>query len=109
MGFCDHVDVIEIGGDRVTVFRQGADPVLARIDARGVAPVRISLCVHAHRADGEDSAMATIVIRGATTNMMDDLERAIDDAVNVVKAVVRVRPSASCAHPNLLFLHARVR
>ena len=23
-GFCDHVEVIEIGGDRVTVFRQGA-------------------------------------------------------------------------------------
>jgi T-complex protein 1 subunit theta len=35
--------------------------------------------------------MATVVIRGATTNMMDDLERAIDDAVNVVKAIVRVR------------------
>ena len=33
--------------------------------------------------------MSTIVLRGATSNMMDDLERAIDDAVNVVKAVVR--------------------
>jgi len=42
--------------------------------------------------------MATFVIRGATTNMMDDLERAVDDAVNVVKAVVRVRTRCHQRH-----------
>jgi len=33
--------------------------------------------------------MSTIVVRGATVNLMDDVERAIDDAVNVVKAIIR--------------------
>jgi T-complex protein 1 subunit theta len=32
---------------------------------------------------------ATIVLRGGTTNVLDDLERAIDDGVNVIKAVVK--------------------
>jgi len=61
MGYCDIVEVTEIGGDRVTIFRQ----------------------------EKEESQMSTIVVRGATTNLMDDIERAIDDAVNVVKAIVR--------------------
>ena len=33
--------------------------------------------------------MATIVVRGATENIMDDFERAIDDGVNVYKAVTK--------------------
>ncbi|CAG8545641.1 7316_t:CDS:10 [Cetraspora pellucida] len=61
MGFCDIVETVEIGGDRVTVFRQ----------------------------ENEISKTATIVIRGATQNFLDDAERAIDDGVNVVKAVIR--------------------
>ena len=39
--------------------------------------------------DREDNAVATIVIRGATTNIMDDIERAIDDGVNCFKALTR--------------------
>ncbi|RGB24868.1 T-complex protein 1 theta subunit [Rhizophagus diaphanus] len=62
MGHCDVVETVEIGGDRVTVFRQGKD---------------------------EKSKTATIVIRGATQNVLDDIERAIDDGVNNVKAVTR--------------------
>jgi len=60
-GFVDVVETIEIGGDRVTVFRQ----------------------------ENEKTRMATIVVRGATTNRMDDIERAIDDGVNVVKSIMR--------------------
>ena len=34
--------------------------------------------------------MSTIVIRGATDNYMDDIERAIDDGVNVFKGLCKV-------------------
>ncbi|TGZ85096.1 T-complex protein 1 [Ascodesmis nigricans] len=61
MGKIDVVETEEIGGDRVTVFRQ----------------------------ENEVTKTATIVIRGATQNHLDDLERAVDDGVNVVKAITR--------------------
>ena len=60
-GFIDIVEAIEIGGDRVTVFRQ----------------------------ENERTRTATILLRGATANRMDDIERAIDDGVNVVKSIIR--------------------
>ena len=61
MGQCDVVETVEIGGDRVTVFRQ----------------------------EKEATRTATVVVRGATTNQMDDVERAIDDGVNVVKGIIK--------------------
>ncbi|KAH0612363.1 uncharacterized protein H6S33_010415 [Morchella sextelata] len=61
MGNVDVVETEEIGGDRVTVFRQ----------------------------EDETTRTATIVIRGATQNHLDDVERAVDDGVNVVKAITR--------------------
>ncbi|KAH7117850.1 chaperonin Cpn60/TCP-1 family [Dendryphion nanum] len=61
MGSIDVVETLEIGGDRVTVFRQ----------------------------ENEQTRTATIVLRGATQNHLDDVERAIDDGVNVVKAITR--------------------
>ncbi|KAL8283198.1 hypothetical protein RQP46_005976 [Phenoliferia psychrophenolica] len=61
MGQCDVVETVEIGGDRVTVFRQ----------------------------EQEATRTATVVVRGATTNQMDDVERAIDDGVNVVKGILK--------------------
>lgn len=33
--------------------------------------------------------MSTVVIRGSTENIMDDIERAIDDGVNTFKALSR--------------------
>lgn len=66
MGFCDVVETVEIGSDRCTVFRQ----------------------------EDEKTRTSTIVLRGSTSNTLDDLERAMDDAVNVVKAV--------CKDPRLL-------
>lgn len=62
MGHIDVVETLEIGGDRVTVFRQD---------------------------EGAITRTATIVLRGATQNYLDDVERAIDDGVNAVKAVTR--------------------
>ncbi|KAJ1306027.1 hypothetical protein OPQ81_010740 [Rhizoctonia solani] len=66
-GSVDVVETIEIGGDRVTVFRQ--DPPFG--------------------SAAEKSKTATIVLRGATANTLDDMERAIDDGVNVIKALVK--------------------
>ncbi|KAJ8068120.1 hypothetical protein OCU04_003692 [Sclerotinia nivalis] len=61
MGSVDIVETLEIGGDRVTVFRQ----------------------------ENETTKTATLVLRGATMNHLDDVERAVDDGVNVVKAITR--------------------
>ncbi|KAL8717211.1 MAG: hypothetical protein Q9225_005532 [Loekoesia sp. 1 TL-2023] len=61
MGKIDIVETLEIGGDRVTVFRQ----------------------------ENDATRTATLVIRGATQNHLDDVERAIDDGVNVIKAITR--------------------
>lgn len=65
-GTVDVLETIEIGGDRVTVIRQ---------EESG--------------GSGERSRTATIVLRGATTNVLDDMERAVDDGVNVIKALVK--------------------
>jgi len=61
LGACAHVHVKEIGSTRCTIFD--------------------------HESDG--SRVATIVVRGSTPNIMDDVERAIDDGVNVVKSMTR--------------------
>ncbi|OAA50002.1 T-complex protein 1, theta subunit [Beauveria brongniartii RCEF 3172] len=61
MGNIDIVETMEIGGDRVTVFRQ----------------------------EDEVTRTATLVLRGATQNHLDDIERAVDDGVNVVKAITK--------------------
>lgn len=61
MGSIDVVETMEIGGDRVTVFRQ----------------------------ENGTTRTATLVLRGATMNHLYDIERAVDDGVNVVKAITR--------------------
>lgn len=38
----------------------------------------------------EEGAISTVVIRGSTDNLMDDIERAVDDGVNTFKVLVRV-------------------
>ncbi|KAF8441291.1 chaperonin Cpn60/TCP-1 family [Boletus edulis BED1] len=70
-GYVDVFETTEIGGDRVTVLRQ------LRQDEPGF-DVRT-----------EKARTATIVLRGATANHLDDLERAIDDGVNVIKALLK--------------------
>eukprot|EP00164_Ancoracysta_twista_P002001 GFYU01002639.1.p1 GENE.GFYU01002639.1~~GFYU01002639.1.p1 ORF type:complete len:544 (+),score=202.27 GFYU01002639.1:100-1731(+) len=61
LGYCDKVYVKELGGRNVTVFSQ----------------------------EKEESKVSTIVIRGATENMLDDVERAIDDGVNTYKVMCK--------------------
>ncbi|KAA1081206.1 T-complex protein 1 subunit theta [Puccinia graminis f. sp. tritici] len=61
-GYVDVFETIEVGGDRVTVFRQD---------------------------DETKTRTSTIVLRGATTSSLDDVERAIDDGVNVIKGLLK--------------------
>jgi len=61
LGFCDVVTTEEIGSTPVTIFRQ----------------------------DAEHSAISTLVVRASTQNILDDIERAIDDGVNVYKGLLR--------------------
>lgn len=76
LGHCDVVTVEEIGSTQVTIFRQNKD----------------------------DSAVSTLVVRGSTDNIMDDVERAIDDGVNVYKSLCkdsRFVPGAAAAEIEL--------
>ena len=62
MGYADVVSVQELSSRLVTVFRQ---------------------------LEGEDSGISTIVLRGATMNMLDDMERAVDDAVHTARQLCK--------------------
>uniref|UniRef100_A0A674K9B8 T-complex protein 1 subunit theta n=1 Tax=Terrapene triunguis TaxID=2587831 RepID=A0A674K9B8_9SAUR len=61
MGHCNSVYLSEVGDTQVVVFKH----------------------------EKEDGAISTIVIRGSTDNLMDDIERAIDDGVNTFKVFTR--------------------
>ena len=63
MGTADEVTVKEIGSQKVTVISR----------------------------DERDNRVATILLRGSTKSLLDDSERAIDDGINTVKAMVRDR------------------
>lgn len=60
-GHCDSVRVEEIGDTSVIVFKQ----------------------------ESQDTPITTVVVRGATDNVMDDIERAIDDGVNTYKCLTK--------------------
>lgn len=61
MGYCDEIIQEELSANVVTIFRSNT----------------------------EESRIATIVLRGPTKNILDDLERAVDDGVNNYKALCK--------------------
>uniref|UniRef100_A0A7C8ZZY3 CCT-theta n=1 Tax=Opuntia streptacantha TaxID=393608 RepID=A0A7C8ZZY3_OPUST len=61
LGYVDSISVEEIGGVTVTVVRN----------------------------EGGGNSLATVVLRGSTESILDDLERAVDDGVNTYKAMCR--------------------
>jgi len=57
------------------------------------------------RQESGQTRTATVVLRGATQNHLDDVERAVDDGVNVVKAITRdsrLIPGAGAAEMQLV-------
>jgi chaperonin GroEL (HSP60 family) len=48
------------------------------------------------RQEAEDSRISTLVVRGATNNLLDDIERAVDDAVNVYKVCHTLLHARAC-------------
>ena len=61
MGTASEVRVIEVGSEKITLFKR----------------------------ETEDCRLATIILRGSSKNLLDDLERAIDDAVNNYRNAIR--------------------
>jgi T-complex protein 1 subunit theta len=61
LGFADEVNFKEISSQKCIVFKR----------------------------DKEENRMSTIVLRGSTTSVLDDLERAIDDGCNTIKILCR--------------------
>lgn len=87
MGHCDSVYLTEVGDTQVVVFKHGKLPffflfgqLFLLLRFNGMFP----------STDKEDGAISTVVIRGSTDNLMDDIERAVDDGVNTFKLLVRV-------------------
>lgn len=80
MGHCDEVKVDEIGDTPVVVFK--------------IAEVK--------------SKISTIIIRGSTDNIMDDVERALDDGINVYKMLTRDPRLVAGAGANELELDRQV-
>jgi len=77
MGTCSLIEIREVGGRKICVFSQDLD---------------------------EDTAVATIVIRASTDNVLNDVERAIDDGVHAVKAILedgRLLPGAGAVELEL--------
>jgi T-complex protein 1 subunit theta len=63
MGHCDFVETKQLGGRSVTVFRQ----------------------------ESESGKVASIILRSATKNVLDDLERTVNDGINTVKTLCKDR------------------
>lgn len=65
-GFCGKITTQEIGATRVTIFSQETK---------------------------DETGVATILLRASTNNILNDVDRAVDDGVNVVKSMCKNAPA----------------
>lgn len=99
MGRCDSVYLTEVGDTQVVVFKHGQSLLKKKML---IFKPNISFCkVEVQQmllwcclllTEKEEGAISTLVLRGSTDNLMDDIERAVDDGVNSFKVLVRVSP-----------------
>lgn len=61
IGYCDECYVQEIGSQKVTIFKK----------------------------DNKDCKLSTIVVRGSSNQLLDDIERGIEDGVNVYRNILK--------------------
>ncbi|CAF88062.1 unnamed protein product, partial [Tetraodon nigroviridis] len=88
MGHCDSVYLTEVGDTQVVVFKHGKSLGFSFIATDYLCYYVTVECMFPS-TDKEDGAISTVVIRGSTDNLMDDIERAVDDGVNTFKLLVR--------------------
>eukprot|EP00474_Spongospora_subterranea_P009359 CRZ09817.1 hypothetical protein [Spongospora subterranea] len=68
LGYCSKAYIRDVGAQTCTVFQQGGEKDATR---------------------NQHSVISTIILRGSTENYLNDFERAIEDGVNVVRAVCK--------------------
>jgi T-complex protein 1 subunit theta len=97
VGWVDVYETVDFDGDRVTVLRQliFGDSGFEKSGKHGDG------C-------GVKTRTATIVLRGATTNNLNDLESTIDDVMNLIKSLLRDRRLVPGAGATELELARRV-
>ncbi|VDL84119.1 unnamed protein product [Nippostrongylus brasiliensis] len=91
LGTCDSVHVKEIGEENVVVFDNKCAPavnLLGTCDSVHVKEIgEENVVVFDNK--GERGNVATVIIRGSSQSRIDDVERAVDDAVNTYKALTK--------------------
>lgn len=99
MGHCDNVYLSEVGETQVVVFKHGMFILLIYWIFKCTKYTTFKFHtndIFDFLTEKEDGAISTIVVRGSTDNLMDDVERAVDDGVNTFKVLTRVS-KAICA------------
>lgn len=61
---------------------------IGRVDLVEVQEIGSTKCV-VFRQENEGSRIATLLVRASTQNLLDDIDRAVDDAVNVFKGITK--------------------
>jgi T-complex protein 1 subunit theta len=77
-----------VGATQIVQLQQPQDDELGYVSSLDVQEIGGHKCTVVRQKDA-DSQIATIVLRGATENVIDDVERAVDDGVNAFRTACR--------------------
>eukprot|EP00298_Acanthocystis_sp_HF-20_P004442 c14777_g1_i1.p1 GENE.c14777_g1_i1~~c14777_g1_i1.p1 ORF type:complete len:556 (+),score=237.30 c14777_g1_i1:33-1670(+) len=78
-----------VGASAMTELKEPSQEELGYIHDAREQEIGGTKCTVIEQSELDTSLVSTIVVRAATTNLLDDVERAIDDGVNCVKCLVR--------------------